>query len=68
MLVASANPALIKTGMFLLLKIGMVIKIEPTRKKMRKNICNCGNGIETDIILKHRSYEVRLSADINEYK
>jgi hypothetical protein len=46
----------------------MVIKIEPTRKKIRKNICSCGNGIETDIILKHRSYEVRLSADINEYK
>jgi hypothetical protein len=46
----------------------MVIKIEPTRKKMRKNICNCCNGIETDIILKHRSTVVRLSADFNEYK
>ena len=68
MLVASANPTLNKTGMLLPLKIGMVIKIEPTRKKIRKNICNCGNGSETDIILKHRSYKVGLRADINEYK
>jgi hypothetical protein len=56
MLAASARPALNKTGTLLLLKIGMVIKIAPTRKKMKKNTCNWGNGIENDIILKHRSY------------
>jgi hypothetical protein len=58
-LVANANPTLNKSGMLWLLKIGMVIKIEPTRIKMRKNICSCGNGIETDIISTD-PYKVRL--------
>ncbi len=37
-LTENANPALNKTGMFLVSKIGMNIIIAPTRKKIKKNI------------------------------
>jgi hypothetical protein len=54
MLAANASPNLNKTGMLLLLNIGMLIKMAPTLKKIRKNICNCINEIEIDIITEHR--------------
>jgi len=42
MLIDNDNPALNKIGMFLLSKNGKVIMIAITRKKIKKNICNCG--------------------------
>jgi hypothetical protein len=40
MLAAIASPNLNKTGMLLLLNIGMLINIAPTRKKIRKYTCS----------------------------
>jgi hypothetical protein len=54
MLAASASPKLNNTGMLLLVNIGMLIKMAPTLKKIKKSACNCINGIETDIISGHR--------------
>ena len=53
MLAASASPKLNSSGMLLLVNIGMLIKMAPTLKKIRKNTCNCINGIESDIIFEY---------------
>jgi hypothetical protein len=52
MLADNASPNLIKTGMLLLLIIGMLINMAPTLKKIRKSTCNWINGIENDNIFK----------------
>ncbi len=72
MLAANASPNLNKTGMLLLLNIGMLIKMAPTLKNIKKNICNCINEIEIDIITGHRQraldYRIRFaSANINHH-
>ena len=54
MLAASASPNLTRTGMLLLLNIGMLINMAPTLKKIRKSTCNWINGIENDSIFKGR--------------
>lgn len=54
MLAASANPNLTKTGMLLLLNIGMLINMAPTLTKIRKSICNCMNGTEIDSMFEGR--------------
>jgi hypothetical protein len=53
MLAANASPNLTKTGMLLLLNIGMLINMAPTLKKIRKSTCNCINGIEIDSIFEY---------------
>jgi hypothetical protein len=53
-LAAKANPTLNKTGMLLLLNIGMLSNMAPILKKIRKTTCNCINGIEIDIIFERR--------------
>jgi hypothetical protein len=55
MLAANASPNLIKTGMLLLLNIGMLINMAPTLKKISKSTCNWINGIENDSIFESRS-------------
>jgi hypothetical protein len=54
MLADIASPNLIKTGMLLLLIIGMLINMAPTLKKIRKSTCNWIKGIENDNIFKVR--------------
>jgi hypothetical protein len=54
MLAANASPNLTKTGMLLLLNIGMLINMALTLTKIRKSTCNCMNGIEIDSIFEGR--------------